>query len=79
MKKGNYTVDHFIPWSLYPADTGHNFVLVGAVCNSQKSNYLAAEHFLEQWMIRNQLHDQTIQLEISQLDFWRIFNVHIVL
>jgi 5-methylcytosine-specific restriction endonuclease McrA len=27
LKNSKYAVDHFIPWSLYPADTGHNFVL----------------------------------------------------
>ena len=69
LKNKKYAVDHFIPWSLYPADTGHNFVLADDVCNSQKSNYLASEDFLEQWMIRNQLHNQTIQNEISQLGF----------
>ena len=69
LKNRKYAVDHFIPWSLYPADTGHNFVLADDVCNSQKSNYLASEDFLEQWMIRNQLHNQTIQSEISQLGF----------
>lgn len=69
LKNRKYAVDHFIPWSLYPADTGHNFVLADEACNSQKSNYLAAEHFLEQWMTRNQLHNQIIQTEISQLGF----------
>ncbi|MEZ6840864.1 HNH endonuclease signature motif containing protein [Acinetobacter baumannii] len=28
MRKGNYEVDHFIPWSMYPSDTGHNFCVV---------------------------------------------------
>ncbi|TCM62810.1 HNH endonuclease [Acinetobacter calcoaceticus] len=69
LKNRKYAVDHFIPWSLYPADTGHNFVLADERCNSQKSNDLASEYFLEQWMARNQLHDQTIQQEISQLGF----------
>lgn len=69
LKNKKYAVDHFILWSLYPADTGHNFVLADEVCNSQKSNYLASEDFLEQWMIWNQLHNQTIQNEISQLGF----------
>lgn len=69
LKNRKYAVDHFIPWSLYPADTGHNFVLADDFCNSQKSNYLASEKFLEQWMVRNQLHDQTIQTKISQLGF----------
>ena len=62
-------MDHFIPWSLYPADTGHNFVLADEKCNSQKSNYLASERFLQKWQERNHLHDQSIVREISQLGF----------
>ncbi|MDN5624584.1 MAG: HNH endonuclease, partial [Acinetobacter sp.] len=69
LKKSKYAVDHFIPWSLYSADTGHNFVLADDKCNSQKSNYLASEQFLDQWRERNHLHDQAITLEISQLGF----------
>ena len=69
LKNSKYAVDHFIPWSLYPADTGHNFVLADEKCNSQKSNYLASEQFLQQWQERNYLHDQSIVREISQLGF----------
>ena len=36
---------------------------------SQKSNYLASEHFLQQWQERNYLHDHSITREISQLGF----------
>lgn len=38
-------------------------------CNSQKSNYLASEQFLNQWLERNYLHDQLITQEVSQLGF----------
>lgn len=69
LKKNKYAVDHFIPWSLYSADTGHNFVLADDKCNSQKSNYLASEQFLNQWLERNHLNDQLITQEISQLGF----------
>ena len=69
MGRAKYAVDHFIPWSLYPADTGHNFVLADDKCNSQKSNYLASEQFLDQWRERNHLHDRLITQEISQLGF----------
>jgi 5-methylcytosine-specific restriction endonuclease McrA len=69
MKKGHYAVDHFIPWSLYPADTGHNFVLADNKCNSHKSNYLASENFRVLWEERNHLHDNIITKEISQLGF----------
>src|SRR5262249_33222516 len=33
-------VDHFIPWSRYPVDLGHNFVLAHSSCNTQKSDRL---------------------------------------
>lgn len=46
-------VDHFIPWSRYPADLGHNFVLAHDKCNGAKSDYLAAEIHLAGWHLRN--------------------------
>jgi 5-methylcytosine-specific restriction endonuclease McrA len=47
-------VDHFIPWSRYPVDLGHNFVLAHGSCNSSKADHLAAERHLERWLFRNQ-------------------------
>jgi len=46
-------VDHFIPWSRYPADLGHNFVLAHTQCNNDKSEYVAAESHLAAWSQRN--------------------------
>jgi 5-methylcytosine-specific restriction endonuclease McrA len=46
-------VDHFIPWSRYPVDLGHNFVLAHITCNNSKSDYLAAERHLASWADRN--------------------------
>lgn len=46
-------VDHFVPWSRYPADLGHNFVLVHDKCNNAKSDFLAAENHLAAWNERN--------------------------
>ena len=46
-------VDHFIPWARYPNDLGHNFVLAHPRCNSQKSDFLAAEEHLAHWSERN--------------------------
>lgn len=43
-------VDHFIPWSRYPVDLGHNFVLAHASCNGKKSDRLAAANHLERWV-----------------------------
>jgi len=45
--------DHFIPWSKYPQDLGHNFVLAHASCNNRKSDYLAAEEHIGAWRDRN--------------------------
>lgn len=46
-------VDHFIPWSRYPVDLGHNFVLAHGSCNEAKSDRLAATEHLSKWMNRN--------------------------
>jgi hypothetical protein len=51
--KNNGEVDHFIPWSRYPTDLGHNFVLSCSGCNTDKSNYLASIDHLENWVRRN--------------------------
>jgi hypothetical protein len=49
-------VDHFIPWAMYPVDLGHNFVLADTACNGHKSDHLAAEEHLKQWLARNYEH-----------------------
>ena len=46
-------VDHFVPWSLYPVDLGHNFVLAHASCNAAKKDRLAAYEHLHRWCGRN--------------------------
>lgn len=69
LKNKKTAVDHFIPWSLYSADTGHNFVLADSSCNAQKTNYLASTRFLAKWMQRNQQHNAVIHAELSQLGF----------
>jgi len=52
--KDKTDVDHFIPWSRYPIDLGHNFVLAHNTCNTQKSERLAAVPHLERWCDRNE-------------------------
>jgi 5-methylcytosine-specific restriction endonuclease McrA len=42
-------VDHFIPFSLYPRDLMHNFVLACPSCNRSKSDSLAAKVHLDKW------------------------------
>ncbi len=46
-------VDHFIPWSRYPRDLGHNFVLAHGSCNQDKRDMLAAPVHLARWVERN--------------------------
>jgi 5-methylcytosine-specific restriction endonuclease McrA len=43
-------VDHFIPFSMYPRDLMHNFVLAHPACNRSKSDTLAAKPHLERWL-----------------------------
>ncbi len=51
---GQAEVDHFIPWSRYPTDLGHNFVIAHSGCNGRKSDLLAALPHLERWRQRNE-------------------------
>lgn len=60
--KDKTDVDHFIPWSRYPVDLGHNFVLAHGSCNSQKSDRLAAVEHLERWCERNTKHGRSLAL-----------------
>jgi len=46
---GDADVDHFVPFSLYPRDLMHNFVLAHPACNRSKSDTLAALPHLERW------------------------------
>lgn len=45
-------VDHFVPWSRYPHDRGHNFVLAHAACNHSKRDTLASRDHLARWLAR---------------------------
>lgn len=49
---GDIDVDHFIPFSLYPRDLAHNFVLAHPSCNRSKSDSLAAHRHLDRWLER---------------------------
>ena len=83
-------VDHFIPWSRYPVDLGHNFVLVHGECNRHKKDHLAALPHLSRWVDRNNtagswlasefekgglIHDQVASLQIAQ---WAYTQVELV-
>ena len=64
--KDRADVDHFIPWSRYPVDLGHNFVLAHSSCNAQKSDRLAAVEHLERWYDRNFKHGQNLLREFQE-------------
>jgi hypothetical protein len=43
-------VDHVVPFSLYPRDLTHNFVISHPSCNRSKSDTIAAKPHLERWL-----------------------------
>ena len=53
MKDGAAHVDHFIPWSRYAVDLGHNFVLAHDKCNLAKADHVAVARHLDVWVERN--------------------------
>jgi hypothetical protein len=59
-------VDHFIPWSLYPVDLGHNFVLAHGTCNSAKADHLAAVPHLAKWNERNRTAASFLEAEFDR-------------
>ena len=67
MKLEQVHVDHFIPWSLYPVDLGHNFVLAHAACNSAKADHLAAVGHFSNWMKRNRAAETFLKTEFDRL------------
>ena len=69
IKHNKWAVDHFIPWAMYPVDTGHNFVLADDKCNSAKRDFLASKEFLLQWQERNKNFDYLITEQVSKLGF----------
>lgn len=60
-------VDHFIPWSRYPVDLGHNFVLAHSACNSAKADHLASLPHLEHWLERNRTTGEQLASEFDRL------------
>lgn len=64
--KGNAEVDHFIPFTKYNNDLGHNFVLVHRACNNNKRDYLAAPQHRDNWQEQNLvLNENNITNELS--------------
>lgn len=58
-------MDHFVPWSRYPADLGHNFVLAHERCNKAKTDFLAAENHLAVWVERNRENQAELQDRVT--------------
>ncbi len=51
--RGEPVVDHFVPWSRYQLDLGHNYVLADPRGNGDKADRLAAFDHLRRWVERN--------------------------
>lgn len=64
-------VDHFVPWSRYPLDLGHNFVLAHARCNARKSDLLPAQPHLDAWIERNDSHGAELTRCFDEIGFAR--------
>ena len=54
-------VDHFVPFSIYPRDLMHNFVLAHPACNRSKSDTLGARQHLENWLEQITRHDDALR------------------
>ena len=67
LRNRRLAVDHFVPWSLYPNDLGHNFVLADETCNAKKSDALAAVGHLETWCQRLDDHGPTLGVEFDSV------------
>jgi CRISPR/Cas system Type II protein with McrA/HNH and RuvC-like nuclease domain len=64
--KDRSDVDHFIPWSRYPVDFGHNFVLAHSACNTRKADRLAAVEHLEKWRERNEMYGEELAIAFQE-------------
>ncbi len=56
----NGDLDHFIAWSRYPVDLGHNFVFTHSECNRAKRDYLAHPAHLQRWAEQNLDHGEAL-------------------
>jgi len=68
-------VDHFIPWSRYPLDLGHNFVLAHDRCNGDKADHLAAVQHLSRWATRNREQGYHLGLVFEEAGFMHDLSV----
>ena len=66
MKGSAAHVDHFVPWSRYPVDLGHNFVLAHQTCNNSKSDRLASTEHLERWVNFIEVNGKALTAEFNR-------------
>ena len=59
-------VDHFIPWSRYSLDLGHNFVLANPGPNNAKSDHIAAQKHFDNWVEQCERHKPELQQRFDQ-------------
>jgi hypothetical protein len=74
LKDQNPHVDHFIPWSRYPVDLGHNFVLAHATCNGKKSDRLASAEHLDEWVKYQDRNSKLLATEFNRSGILNDFN-----
>jgi hypothetical protein len=67
-------LDRSIPWSRYPVDLGHNFVLAHGKCNTSKSSILACEEHLGRWAERNRTYGGQIARECDRVRFTSVLD-----
>lgn len=67
--RGPGEIDHFIPWSRYSNDLGHNFVLAHSDCNRRKSDFLAHPEHLARWSERNAHQGNELAVQFESVGF----------
>lgn len=65
--RGRPDVDHFIPWSRYRRDLGHNLVLAHSDCNNAKRDLLASLTHLARWCTRNARDGEAMGVSFDEL------------
>ncbi|PAJ73345.1 endonuclease [Pseudoalteromonas sp. NBT06-2] len=66
-KASKVEIDHFIPFTKYANDLGHNFVAAHSTCNNAKRDHLAAIEHKDRWFEQNIVqHSNTLNDELSQ-------------
>ena len=59
-------IDHFIPWSKYPIDLAHNFVLADSRCNGKKKDRMPHVDHLARWSERNRDHGEKMTAVLKE-------------